>query len=150
MVRTYVPLLRPQQTKYKKFHKRLRCVSPPKPGEKILPPPLHFHDHGIYALESFRMTAHQIEAARLTLVRTIGRKGTHIKIQVFPHIPVTKKPLGVRMGKGKGTVDHFVAFVKAGKMLFEYDCKTYAKQAQKAVNYKLPIKTGYVTRQHDQ
>ena len=92
------------------------------------------------------MTANQIEAARLTLVRTIGRKGTKIKIQVFPHIPVTKKPLGVRMGKGKGNVDHFVAFVRAGKMLFEYDCNSFAKQAHKAVSYKLPIKTGFVTK----
>ena len=112
----------------------------------MTPPPLHFHEHGIYALEPIRLTAAQIEAARLTLVRTIGRKGTSIKLQVFPHIPVTKKPLGVRMGKGKGNVDHFVAFVKAGKMLFEYSCNSYAKQAHKAVSYKLPIKTGFVTK----
>ena len=91
------------------------------------------------------MTAAQIEAARLTLVRTIGRKGSTIRINVFPHIPVTKKSIGTRMGKGKGNVDHFVAFVKAGKMLFEYDCSNYAKQAYKAVSYKLPVKTGYVT-----
>ena len=96
------------------------------------------------------MTAAQIESCRLTLVRTIGRKNSKIRINVFPHIPVTKKSIGTRMGKGKGNVDHFVAFVKAGKMLFEYDCDNFAKQAFKAVTYKLPIKTGYVSKDDSQ
>lgn len=131
--------------KYRKFHKRLRCIKPFKP-DRVDTPLLHFHKYGIYALESTRMTAAQIESARLTLVRTLGRKGTIIKLQVFPHIPVTKKPLGVRMGKGKGNVDHFVAFVRAGKMLFEYNCNNNnnAKLGYKAVSYKLPIKIGFV------
>ena len=145
-IRNYVPLLRPRQTKYRKFHLRLRAIKPFKP-DKVSPPPLHFHQYGIYALESVRLTAAQIESARLTLVRTIGRKDTAVKLQVFPHIPVTKKPIGVRMGKGKGTVDHFIAFVKAGKMIVEYSCNDYAKQAYKAVSYKLPIKVGFVSKE---
>lgn len=94
------------------------------------------------------MTAAQMESGRLTLVRTIGRKDSTIKLQVFPHIPVTKKSLGVRMGGGKGAVDKFVAYVKAGKMIFEYDCPepALAKKACTAVEYKLPIKVGYVTK----
>ena len=69
-------------------------------------------------------------------------------LRVFPHIPVTKKGTGVRMGKGKGNVDHFISFVKAGSVLFEYDCSNAikAKKAYKAATYKLPIPIGFVER----
>ena len=121
---------------------------PVKPGH-VDPSPLHFHDHGIYALEGVRMTAAQIESARQALVKRIGRKkSSAMRLCVFPHIPVTKKPVGARMGGGKGSVDHFIAFVKAGKMIFEYSCDTgNARDICRSVAYKLPIKCGYVTRQ---
>ena len=72
--------------------------------------------------------------------------GAKVYLRVFPHIPVTKKGLAVRMGKGKGAVDHFVSFVRAGHMLFEYNCSSSlsAKKAFRAVSYKLPIDVGYI------
>ncbi len=121
------------------------------PEGGVTTPEVKFGDHGIYALESIRLNAYQIEATRMTIVRTVGRKGLKLWIRVFPHIPVTKKPLEVRMGKGKGAVDHFIANVKAGKMLFEYRCPDdiVAKMAYKAATYKLPIRVGYVRRPLD-
>lgn len=120
-------------------------MRPHKP-EHVEPPPVHFYDQGIYALEGYRITAAQIEAARMALVRTLGRKKSLIRICIFPHIPVTKKSLGVRMGKGKGEVDHFVAFVKPGSMLFTFTQNENAKKACQAVSYKLPIKVGLVDK----
>ncbi len=134
--------------KYRKSQKNIRAVLPVVPEGGVTPPEVKIGDYGIYALESIRLTAAQIESTRLTIVRTIGRKGLKLWIRVFPHIPVTKKPLEVRMGKGKGAVDHFIANVKAGKMLFEYRCPDdyMAKMGFKAASYKLPIRVGYVRR----
>ena len=97
-------------------------------------------------MEPKRITAAQIETCRVTLGRILGRKKSDVKTLIFPHFPVTKKPLGVRMGSGKGNVDYFVAFVKAGTMLFEFSENLHAKQAFKAVSYKLPIKVGFITK----
>lgn len=139
-------LLRPAKTKYRKAHKNIRAVTP-VPGKFTKPSP-SFGTYGIYALDSIRLKASQIEAARFAILKTIGRKGLRIWIRAFPHIPVTKKPLEVRMGKGKGAVDHFVSYVKTGKMLYEYNCPDLnsAKQAYTAVSYKLPIRVGFVQR----
>jgi len=103
----------------------------------------------LYATESLRLNAYNIEAARLSILKTIGRKGLKIWIRVFPHTPVTKKPLEVRMGKGKGSIDRFVAHVKAGTVLFEYNCPTEigAKKAFKQVKYKLPVPVKFLQKQ---
>lgn len=92
------------------------------------------------------MTAAQIEAGRLALIRTAGKKEAQIVIRVFPHIPVTKKAIGTRMGGGKGAVHHFVAFVRAGTMLYEFNSADFAKQTLKAVNFKMPVRIKLATR----
>lgn len=78
--------------------------------------------------------------------------GSKVILRAFPHIPVTKKPLEVRMGKGKGSVDHFVSFVRAGRLLFEFNCESplSAKKAYKAMKYKLPIDIGFIEQAHKQ
>ena len=146
LCRSYAVLLRPNRTKYVKSRKNIRAVLPVAPPGKVSPPPLKFGNYGIYAKESIRLKDCQIEAAKMALVRTIGRRGLELWVRVFPHIPVTKKPLEVRMGKGKGSVDHFIANVKAGKLLYEYNCQStnVAKLAFRAASFKLPIPTGYV------
>lgn len=138
--------------KFRKSHKNIRAVLPRYPTEPVPVPKLSFGTYGIYSMESLRMTAAQIEAARMSILKKVGRKGLKIWVLVFPHIPVTKKALGVRMGKGKGAVDHFVANVRAGKLVFEYDCPTenIAKLAFKQVQYKLPVKVKFIMRDPDQ
>ena len=142
-------LLRPNRMKYRKSQKNLRAVLPVVPPEGVTAPPLHFGDYGIYACESIRLKAAQIEAARMSILKTVGRKGLKIWIRTFPHIPVTKKPLEVRMGKGKGSVDHFIANVKAGKMIFEFTSPSAntAKLAFIQAKHKLPIKVKFVQRE---
>ncbi len=105
----------------------------------------------MYATESLRLKASQIESARMSILKEVGKKGLKIWVRVFPHTPVTKKPLGVRMGKGKGAVDHFVAHVRAGKMVFEFNCpsENTARLAFRQVQYKLPIKVKFTMRDPD-
>lgn len=140
-------MLRPKRTKYRKMQKNLRAVLPASPDHVTVPVPA-FGTYGIYAMESIRLTADQIEAARMAVLKTVGRKELKMWVRVFPHIPVTKKPLEVRMGKGKGSVDHFVAYVKAGKLLYEYNCPSagLAKLAYRKAAYKLPIKVRFVDK----
>ena len=128
-------LLRPIQTKFKKTQKNLRAVTP-VPGRPLIKPSPCFGAYGIYAKDPIRLKASQIEAARYAILKTIGKKGMRIWVRTFPHIPVTKKPLEVRMGKGKGAVDHCP------------DLNT-AKLACKAAAYKLPIKVGFVHRERE-
>ena len=139
--------LRPKRTKYRKMHKNIRAVLPARPDFVPTPTP-SFGTYGIYAVESIRLTAQHIEAARLAILKTVGRKQLKMWVRVFPHIPVTKKPLEVRMGGGKGSVDHFVAYVKAGKVLYEFNCPStsLAKAAYKQVAYKLPIKVRLIEK----
>ena len=129
------------------MHKNIRAVLPAKPDHVTVPVP-NFGTYGIYAMESIRLKAHQIEAARLAILKTVGRADLKMWVRVFPHIPVTKKPLEVRMGKGKGSVDHFVAYVKAGRLLYEFNCPStsLAKAAYKQAAHKLPIKVRFVDK----
>lgn len=145
--RRYANLLRPKRTKYRKMHKNIRAVLPARPDFVPTPTP-SFGNYGIYAVESIRLSARQIEAARMAILKTVGRKQLKMWVRVFPHIPVTKKPLEVRMGKGKGSVDHFVAYVKAGKLLYEFNCPStsLAKVAYKQAAYKLPIKVRFIEK----
>lgn len=107
-----------------------------------------FGTYGLKAEGNERITSRQIEAARRAMTRYIKRGGK-IWIRIFPDTPVTRKPAEVRMGSGKGAVDHYVAKVRAGRMLFEMDGVTeeVAKEAMRLAAMKLPIKTKFVVRQ---
>lgn len=138
-------LLRPRQTKYRKVQKNNRAVIPATTDKPDPPTPKH-KQYGIYALDAKKIKAAQLEAGRLALVRAIGQRGSAVRRIAFPHIPVTKKPLGSRMGKGKGAVEYFVSYVKPGKMLYEFDATSNQEQARRAVQFKLPIRVGLVEK----
>ena len=102
----------PKKTKYRKaFKGRRRGMS--RGGTEVA-----FGDYGLQALESSYITARQIEAARITMTRTMKRGGK-VWINIFPHKPITRKPAEVRMGSGKGNVEYYVAVVKKGRVMFE-------------------------------
>lgn len=134
-------MLQPKRTKYKKIQKgRIKGLS--YKGSS-----LSFGDFGIKALESTWITSRQIEATRIVLSRNVKKNGK-IWIRIFPNKPITKKPAEVRMGKGKGPVEHWVSVVKPGKIMFEINGVTMeaAKKTIKLASQKLPIKTKFVTK----
>jgi len=98
-------------------------------------------------LETSYITGRQIEAARITITRTMQRKGK-VWINIFPHKPITKKPAEVRMGSGKGAVEYYVAVVKPGRIIFEISGVTedIAREAMRKAGHKLPINTKFVMR----
>lgn len=100
---------------------------------------------GVKALDSVFVTSRQIEAARIAATRYMKREG-QLWIKIFPDKPITKKPLEVRMGKGKGALDHYVAVVKPGRILFEISGvpMDVAKEALRLASQKLPVKTKFV------
>ncbi|GAB5557296.1 MAG: 50S ribosomal protein L16 [Schleiferiaceae bacterium] len=106
-----------------------------------------FGSYAIKSLESVWMTSRQIEAARIAATRYMKREG-QLWIRVFPDKPVTKKPLEVRMGKGKGAPEYWAAVVKPGRIIFELDgvAPEIAKEALRLAAQKLPVKTKFVTR----
>jgi large subunit ribosomal protein L16 len=107
-----------------------------------------FGDYGLKALECAWITARQIEASRIAMTRFIKRGGK-IWIRIFPDKPITKKPTEVRMGKGKGAPEGWVAVVKPGRILFEMEGveESIAREAMRLATHKLPIKTKFVQRQ---
>ncbi len=107
-----------------------------------------FGDYGLKATTRARMTSREIEAARRALTRHVKRGG-QVWIRVFPDLPITKKPLEVRMGSGKGNVEYYVAKVKPGKVLFEMEGVTeaIAREAFRLAASKLSVDTQFVTRQ---
>jgi len=109
---------------------------------------INFGDYGMQAEEAHWITARQIEAARRVIVRYL-RRGGQVWIRVFPDKSVTKKPAETRMGSGKGAVDHWVAVVKPGRIMFEVGGikENQAKEALNLAAYKLPIKTRFVARE---
>ena len=134
-------MLMPKKTKYKKaFKGRRRGMA--RGGTEV-----SFGDYGLQALESSYITARQIEAARITITRTMKRGGK-VWINIFPHKPVTRKPAEVRMGSGKGNVEYYVAQVKRGRVMFEISgvSEEVAKEAMRKAGHKLPINTQFVTR----
>ena len=134
-------MLQPMRTKFRKAHKgRIK-------GLATSGVDLAFGQFGLKALEPERVTARQIEAARRALTRHMKRAG-RVWIRVFPDVPVTKKPLEVRMGSGKGSVELWVTRVKPGRILFELDGVPVqlAKEALALAAAKLPIKTRFVQR----
>jgi large subunit ribosomal protein L16 len=108
---------------------------------------ISFGDFGLQALEPGWITARQIEAARRALVRFMRRRGK-VWIRIFPDKPVTQKPAETRMGKGKGAVDHWVAVVKPGRLLFEISGldEEAAHEAMRLASHKLPIKTKFMVK----
>ena len=134
-------MLAPKKIKYRK-HQKGRIKGVAHRGNQ-----LNFGDFGLKALGRGRITAQQIEAARIAITRHVKRKGK-IWIRIFPDKPVTKKPAETRMGKGKGGVEYWVAPVKPGRILYEMegvDEKT-AREALRLASYKLPIPTKIVSR----
>ena len=107
-----------------------------------------FGDYGLQSLDNERITSRQIESARQAMTRYIKRGGK-IWIRIFPHTPVTRKPLGLKMGGGKGNPEFFVAKVKSGTVLFEMKGVTEetAREAMRLAGHKLPIKTRFVKRE---
>jgi large subunit ribosomal protein L16 len=108
---------------------------------------LSFGEYGLQALEACWMEARQIEAARIALTRFMKRGGK-VWIRVFPDKPITAKPAETRMGSGKGAVDHWVAVVKPGRIIFEIGgvSEEIAKEAVRLAGHKLPVKTRFITR----
>ena len=134
-------MLQPMRTKFRKAHKgRIKGLASSAVD-------LAFGQFGLKAMEPDRVTARQIEAARRALTRHMKRSG-RVWIRLFPDVPVSKKPLEVRMGSGKGTPEYWVARVKPGRILFEVDGVTAlsAKEALMLAAAKLPIKTRFVER----
>jgi len=107
-----------------------------------------FGDYGLKCLESGWLTARQIEASRVAMTRSVKRGGK-VWIRIFPDKPITKKPTEVRMGKGKGAPEAWVAVVKPGRVLFEMEGvdEATAREAMRLAAHKLPLKTKFVTRQ---
>jgi large subunit ribosomal protein L16 len=134
-------MLQPKRTKYRKQMKgKMRGLS--HRGSDV-----SFGDYGLAVTECGRVTARQIEAARMAIQRQVKRQGK-LYIRVFPDKPVSKKPLETRMGKGKGAVEQWVAVVKPGRVLYEIEGVTeeQARQAFRLAAFKLPLPTVFRVR----
>jgi large subunit ribosomal protein L16 len=131
----------PRKVKHRKAH-RGRTKGRAKGGTTI-----NFGDFGIQALEPGWITARQIEAARIAMTRHVKRGGK-VWIRIFPDVPITKKPVEVRMGKGKGNVEYWVAKVQPGKVLYEMEgvSEDVAREAFRLAAAKLPVLTTFVSR----
>lgn len=135
-------MLQPTRTKYRKTQ-RGRMKGCANKGNYLA-----FGDFGLQALESHWITSAQIEAARVAITHAMKRGGK-VWVRIFPDKSVTKKPAETRMGKGKGAPDHWVAVVKAGRILFEVGGgveENLAKEAIRLATHKLPIKTRFLSR----
>jgi large subunit ribosomal protein L16 len=134
-------MLQPKRTKFRKMHK-MKMKGNAKRGDQ-----LSFGSFGLKATEGCWVTARQIEAARVAVTRFMKREG-QIWIRVFPDKPITKKPAEVRMGKGKGSPEYWVAVVKPGRVIFEAEGVPLdvAKEALRLAAQKLPVTTKFVVR----
>lgn len=134
-------MLQPKRTKFRKQHK-LRNRGLATTGNKV-----SFGEYGLKAITRGRITSRQIEAARRAMTRYIKRGGK-IWIRIFPDKPVSKKPLEVRMGKGKGNVEYWVAQIQPGRMLYEMEgvAEEIAREAFRLAAAKLPVQTVFVNR----
>ena len=134
-------MLQPKRTKFRKQHKgRNRGLA--QRGSSV-----SFGEYGLKTMDRGRLTSRQIEAARRAMTRHVKRGGK-IWIRVFPDKPITKKPLEVRQGKGKGNVEYWVALIQPGKVLYEMSGVTeeVAREAFDRASAKLPVRTVFVTR----
>src|SRR6186997_2888526 len=134
-------MLQPKRTKFRKqFKGRNRGLA--QRGNNV-----SFGEYGLKTLERGQLTAREIESARRAMTRYVKRGG-NIWIRVFPDKPITKKPLEVRQGKGKGNVEYWVALVQPGRVMFEIDgvSEDLAKEALTLAAAKLPVRTAFVAR----
>lgn len=136
-------MLMPKRTKHRKVH-RGRMTGRAKKGNKVTN-----GEFGIQAQESAWITSNQIESARVAMTRYIKRGGK-VWIKIFPDKPITKKPIGVRMGKGKGNPEFWVAVVKRDRVMFELGGvpQEIAREAMRLAIHKLPIKCKFVVREN--
>ena len=135
-------MLQPKKTKFRKRMKgRMR-------GKAYRGSKVSFGDFGLQAVEPGRIDQRQIEAARMTIQRKVKRQGK-LFIRIFPDKPITKKPLETRMGKGKGSVEGWVAVIKPGRMLYEIQgvSEDLAREAFALAAHKLPLKTMFRSRE---
>ena len=134
-------MLQPKRTKFRKAHKG-RMKGNAKRGYELA-----FGSFGIKSLEESWITSRQIEAARIAVTRFMKREG-QVWIRIFPDKPITKKPAEVRMGKGKGAPEYWVACVKPGRILFETEGVSFetAQEALRLAAQKLPVLTKFVVR----
>lgn len=135
-------MLVPNRTKYRRVRKG-RIKGPATSGNYIA-----YGEYALQALGPQRVTSRQIEAARQAMTRHVKRGGK-IWIRIFPHTPVTKKGLGLKMGGGKGSPEYFVAKVRKGTILFEMQGinEDVAREAMRLAAHKLPVKTRFITRE---
>ena len=135
-------MLMPKKTKHRKSHKGKRGGK----ASRLLD--LSFGQYGLKSLGNHWVSSRQIEAARRVLTR-FTKRGGKVWIRIFPHKPVTKKGGEIPMGKGKGSVDHYVAVVKPGMVMFEMDGipAAQAKEAMILAGHKLPVKCKYICRE---
>ena len=134
-------MLMPKRTKYRRVHRgRLK-------GKAMRGNTITYGDYGLVALEPAWITSNQIEAARIAMTRYI-RRGGQVWIKIFPDKPITEKPAETRMGSGKGSVDHWVAVVKPGRVMFEMNgvAEEVAKEAMRLAMHKLPIKCKFIAK----
>jgi large subunit ribosomal protein L16 len=134
-------MLQPKKVKHRKMQKgRMRGSA--QTGNTVA-----FGEYGLQALDRCKVTARQIEAARIAMTRHVKRGGK-IWIRIFPDKPITKKPAETRMGKGKGNPEEWVAIVKPGRILYEMEGVTVeiAREAFRLAQHKLPVPTRFVTR----
>ena len=136
-------MLMPKRTKHRKTF-RIKYEGKAKGNTE-----LHFGKYGLMAKEGAWITANQIEAARIAMTRYMKRGGK-VWINIFPHMPLTKKPIGTRQGKGKGNVEGWVAVVKEGKIMFEIAGvdEATAREALRLASHKLPIATKFVMKEN--
>ena len=134
-------MLQPKRTKFRKQNKGRNR------GMATVSNKVSFGEFGLKATTRGRITARQIEAARRTITRKIKRGGK-IWIRIFPDKPITKKPLEVRQGKGKGNVEYWIAQIQPGRMLYELEGvpEDLAREAYKLAAAKLPVKTTFISR----
>ena len=137
-------MLMPKRTKYRKLH-RLSYDGHARGNTKV-----QFGEFGLMAKTGNYITAQQIEAARIAMTRYMKRGGK-VWINIFPHLPLTKKALGVRQGKGKGNVEQWVAVVKKGKVMFEVGgvSEEIAREALRLASHKLPVTCKIVKREDE-
>ena len=135
-------MLMPKRTKYRKPH-RVSYEGKTKGHKEV-----SFGEYGVMAKEGAWITSNQIEAARVAMTRYMKRGGK-VWINIFPHMPLTKKPIGTRQGKGKGNVEAWVAVVKEGKIMFEISgvSEEVAREALRLASHKLPIQTKFVKKE---
>jgi len=136
-------MLQPKKIRWRKHHKELQRIR----GKSPRGASLNFGQYGLKAMEPGRITARQIEAARITINRHVKRQG-RVWIRIFPDLPVSKKPAEVRMGKGKGSPEYWVAAIRAGRIMYEMDGvdEEVAREALALAAAKLPIRTKVVVR----